>query len=30
MFKHRDGRFIDESEINDLSTFLIDNNDKKI
>lgn len=29
MFKHRDGRFIDESEINELSTFLNENNDKK-
>lgn len=29
MFRHRDGRFIDESEINELSTFLNKNNDKK-
>ncbi len=29
MFKHRDGRFIDESEINNLSTFLKDHNNKK-
>ncbi|WP_123921465.1 hypothetical protein [Chryseobacterium viscerum] len=29
MFKHRDGRFIDETEINQLFTFLKGNNDKK-